>query len=325
MSGSILQHIPVIKDAFDYQDKIKVSRSSFHAYRNNLRYFDDWLTKQGYDGGNLPIKPEIIREYVQFLTENCYKLNTIKQRFYSISWLHTVNGFDDETNPIYDSKLRRIHRKIARVLAEKGISNKPHQKAPLMAEDMRKVVQQCPDTLIGKRDKALLLIDFCSALRRSEVVALTMDNVQIHHEKRMALVTIEKSKGDQYAKGQTVQVEFANNPRYCPIRAYQDWIEAAGIRQGPIFRRIRGKLSLQPEPLKAPSVNLIVKQYAEMAGYDPADFAGHSLRRGMLKTAVVKGYPIQDIKEHARHVDMATTEQYIGHTVSKKPVTRGIL
>ncbi len=325
MSGSILQHIPSFTDAFDYQDKIKVSHTSYYAYRNNIRYFNDWLTKQGYNGDNLPIKPEIIRKYLYFLTQHRYKLNTIKQRFYSIGWLHTVNDFSDETNPIYDPKLRRIHRKVSKVLAENGISNKPHQKAPLMAEDIRKVVQQCTDTLMGKRDKALLLIDFFSALRRSEVVALTTDNIQIFPDKRMALITIEKSKGDQHAKGQTVDVVFADNPRYCPIKAYQEWIGAAGIRQGIIFRRIRGNSSVQPEALKAPSVNLIVKRYAELAGYDPADFAGHSLRRGMLKTAVVKGRPIQDIKEHARHVDMATTEHYIGHTVSKKPVTRGML
>ena len=112
--------------------------------------------------------------------------------------------------------------------------------------------------------------------------------------------------------------------RYCPLSAVKAWTEAAGINSGKLFRQILGKSAVQTQGIKPKSVRRIVKQYCQKSGFDPALYAGHSLRRGVLITCIKKGQALKDVKEHARHSQTNTTEHYVGDTVSRKNVTRGV-
>jgi integrase len=129
----------------------------------------------------------------------------------------------------------------------------------------------------------LLLVGFAGAFRRSELVALNVEDLE---ESELGFkVTIRHSKTDQEGAGQTIAI--VRGSVACPVTALKAWLEAAGITTGPIFRSVR-KGGAVGERLAAQSVADIVKR----VGLDPAVFAGHSMRSGFLTSAAKRGASI---------------------------------
>jgi len=154
----------------------------------------------------------------------------------------------------------------------RAIGAAPKQKAPATADLIRAMLDACPDTLQGKRDRALLALGFAGAFRRSELVALKVaDLAEVPDGLR---VTIRRSKTDQEGLGQ--EIAIPRGYRLRPVEAVQAWLAAAEISSGPVFRPVLKGGRVQAEPLTAHSVAAIVKRYAELAGLDPEQFAGHS-------------------------------------------------
>jgi integrase len=133
-----------------------------------------------------------------------------------------------------------------------------------------------------------LLLGFAGAFRRSELVAL--DVADIAETKTGLLVTIRRSKIDQEGEGATIAI--ARGDVACPARALLEWLDAAGIKSGPIFRPINKACTVAAERLTDRSVANIVKAYAERAGFDASQFSGHSLRSGFLTSAAANGTSI---------------------------------
>lgn len=144
MAYHLLRHIPDVRDTFEFDEVYKVSQRTLDIYRHNLTYFNDWLNEHSSPSDDLPIPVETIRGYMLHLTGKGYRLNTIKQRFWAIAWLHDINGFSDSKNPVYHPDFRKINRKIALALARQGVSNKPRQKTPLKAADVKSLASLCP-------------------------------------------------------------------------------------------------------------------------------------------------------------------------------------
>ena len=141
----------------------------------------------------------------------------------------------------------------------------------------------------GLRDRALLLLGFAGAFRRSELVALDCEDIE-ECETGMR-ITIRRSKTDQEGAGQTIAI--VRGSIACPVAALKAWREAAGITSGPLFRSIRkgGKVGAR---LTDQSVADIVKTHAERVGLDPALFAGHSFRAGFLTSRKARRIDFQD-------------------------------
>ena len=163
----------------------------------------------------------------------------------------------------------------------------------------------CDDSLIGLRDRALLALGFAGAFRRSELVALEVSDPEATADGYR--VTVRRSKTDQEGAGQTIAV-----PRGCriePVAAIEAWLAASGITAGPIFRPIAKGSKLQDAPLFGHSAAQIVRRYALVAGLDPSNFAGHSLRAGFLTSAAEAGSSVLKMVEVSRHksIDMLTT------------------
>ena len=95
-----------------------------------------------------------------------------------------------------------------------------------------------------------------------------------------------------------------------PVDAVYDWLKAAGITSGPIFRRVRQGDVLTTERLNDKSVALIVKKYAALARLDPSEFAGHSLRAGFVTSALQAGADVFAAADQARHKKLETTREY---------------
>ena len=157
------------------------------------------------------------------------------------------------------------------------------------------------------RDRALLLIGFAGAFRRSELVALNADDIEETPEGLR--VTIRRSKTDQEGHGHVIAI-----PRgmiACPVAALKAWLEAAGITEGAVFLPIAKGGRIRPTRLTDRSVADIVKAHARRAGLDPKQFAGHSLRSGFLTSAAARGASIFKMADQSRHKSMDTLRGYV--------------
>ena len=132
--------------------------------------------------------------------------------------------------------------------------------------------------LIGARDRALILLGFAGAFRRSELVGLDVEDCAFG--KDGLTVTLRRSKTDQDGAGRKIGIPYGANPDTCPVRTVQAWLELAGIAAGPLFRSINRHGQVQPGRLSGIDVARVVKKLAERAGLDSAKYAGHSLRAG---------------------------------------------
>ncbi len=148
----------------------------------------------------------------------------------------------------------------------------------MLTADLRLMIAVLPDSLIGRRDACLLLLGFASALRRSELVALNVEDLSETDEG--LVVTVRRSKTDQEGEGREIGVPYGSNPSTCPVRATRAWLEASGIESGPVFRSVDRHGTVGTTALSGKAVALIVKRTVEAAGLDPARFAAHSLRSG---------------------------------------------
>ena len=159
------------------------------------------------------------------------------------------------------------------------------------------MLDSCEASLLGKRDKALIALCFAAALRRSELVALQVEDLSFN-EKGMD-VHIRRSKGDQEGKGATLPV--LHGASLFPVAAVRDWIGAAGLITGPLFRQVMKGSRLGKLALSAHAVAVVVKKRAAKVGIDPASVSGHSLRSGYVTSAVEHGAAPMVIAEQTRH------------------------
>jgi integrase len=158
------------------------------------------------------------------------------------------------------------------------------------------------------RDRALLLIGFAAALRRSELVAL--DVVDLAFVAEGIILTLRRGKTDQEGRGVEIAIPYGRAPRTCSVLALRAWLEAAGVEAGAIFRNINRHGGMGTR-LSDRGVALVVKGAVKAAGYDPAIFAGHSLRSGFITTAARAGVPEAHIQNQSRHKSLPVLRGYI--------------
>jgi integrase len=165
------------------------------------------------------------------------------------------------------------------------------------------------NTLMGARDRALLLVGFAAALRRSELAAL--DITDISETADGLKLTIRRSKTDQEAACRTVGIPYGSHRQTCPVRAWRDWLAASGITIGAAWRPINRHGHLAEVRLSDKAVALVVKRNAERAGLDPADFSGHSLRAGLVTAAAAAGVATHIIQRQSGHKTLTVLHNYI--------------
>ena len=178
------------------------------------------------------------------------------------------------------------------------------------------MMQAVPNTLIGKRDAAVIAVGFAGALRRSEICNLSVEDVEFldtweNSEERMVL-TIRRSKTDQQGKGQKVPIPDGKVIR--PVQRLREWMERSSITSGPLFQTMKRGGHLRGKPMHHSDIPRIVKHYAELIGLDPKDVAGHSLRAGFVTSAAVHHARLDKIMDVTRHTNPATVMGYIRDT-----------
>ncbi len=185
--------------------------------------------------------------------------------------------------------------------------------AALREYHIEAMLQACPNTLIGRRDAAILAIGFAGALRRSEICNLTVKDVEflepMGDDGDRMWVTIRHSKTDQEGKGQRVAIVDGRGIR--PIERLRLWLNQSGITKGPLFQTMRRGGHLRGRVLHHSDIPRIVKHYASLTGLDPKQIAGHSLRAGFVTSAAVHHARLDKIMEVTRHRNPATVMAYI--------------
>jgi site-specific recombinase XerD len=267
------------------------------AYRTDFRLFADWCAGAGRTP--LPAVPETVAAFLAHEADRGTKPATIARRLAAIRYAHLLANHEPPTT---SEAVRAVLRGIRRTHG-----TAPSQKAAATSERITAMLAHTGPGIIGVRDRALILLGFACALRRAEIAALRV--ADLADATGGLLITIRRSKSDQEAQGQTVPLPHGH--RLKPVEAVEDWLARAGIDDGPLFRRITpgGRVlgdGLQPEAIAA-----IVKKLAQRAGFDPAFFAGHSLRSGFVTSAVEGGVSTLRVAEITRHRSLDTVATYV--------------
>jgi site-specific recombinase XerD len=290
--GEIIDPLASLRDYM----KAEKAPNTRHSYAVGFADFEKWCAATGVCA--LPADPLDVAKYLASLADRGVKASTINQRCAAIRYAHKMKGLEPPTNA---EGVRALVRGIRRV-----IGTRSNRKAPATATAITAMIAEIPDTLIGKRDRALLLLGFAAALRRSELVALCVDDVERSPEGMRVL--IRRSKTDQAGEGYTISVP--RGAKLLVVEALEAWLVAGAIRTGPLFRPIGKGGRVNTVALTDHAVAAIVKRYAGAAGLDPTMFSGHSLRTGFVTSALEHGADVLKVMDVTRHRDIKTLKVY---------------
>lgn len=279
------------------------SENTINAYESDWYDFVYWC--ESHKTEYFPASPETIVNYINDLADNA-KANTISRRISAISENFNASGLAD--NPCKSSLVKSALRGIRRL---KGTYQQG--KTPILLDDLEDIFQEM-DTmdmseLLKLRDKAILLIGFMGAFRRSELSSITVENLTFSPQG--VEIFLDSSKADQEGQGEIVAIPFIENAEFCAVRALKDWLRYSGIKTGPIFRGFTKNMSLRKTAISDKSIAEIVKKYVSLIGLDPNMYGAHSLRHGFATTAAAHGVEERNIMRQTRHHSVNMVRRYI--------------
>jgi site-specific recombinase XerD len=269
-----------------------VAEETRRGYAGDLRRYEAWCAVRGLPA--YPASPERLVNYVAHLAGQGKAPSSMERALAAILTAHRLRGF-----PRPDTKAARVAIKSARrERAEAG--GGPRKATAATVSDLRAMVTTVDaGRLIGLRDRAVIVIGFAGMLRRSEVAALSVTDV-VERPEGLEF-TIRYAKTDQAGEGRIVALPYGSFPETCPVRTLAAWRTAAGISEGPLFRRVDRHGHLLG-PMTGQAVSMVIDRAAERAGL-AGRYTGHSLRRGGATAARRAGHDLVTIARHGRWKD----------------------
>ena len=249
-------------------------------------------------GGLIPCRPEVVAEFLAAEADT-KAYATLRRKVAAIALAHQQNGYVSPCHAeIVNATLRGIRRSKPNIV---------RRMKPLLAEQVIAATRSLTG-LSGIRDRALLLVGFAGAFRRSELVALNVEDLELRgHE---LIVHVRSSKTDQLKQGREVHIPCGHGKR-CPINALRRWFTASAIRTGAVFRAVNRHGRVREPRLSADSVSSIVKRCVAALGLDTREYSGHSLRAGYVTSAAMRGMPAWEIKRQTGHRTDTMLELYV--------------
>jgi len=268
------------------------------AYRSDWAHFTQWCDAHGASA--MPADVGTVAAYLAECADR-FKLATIERRLVSIGKAHSASG---QPNP---AKTEAIHLTMKGI--RRALGRAQTQKAPATLEPLRAMLDTLGTGPAGLRDRALLLLGFAGAFRRSELVAL--DIADLAFVPSGVVVTLRRSKTDQEGQGTTKGIPMGLFVATCPVRALRAWLEHAQLVSGALFRPIDRHGNIGAARLTGSAVARIVKRTAAAAGLDASLFSGHSLRAGLATAAAAAGASDRTIMKQTGHKSRAMVDRYI--------------
>lgn len=304
--GRALQALDAARAALVYAAAAAEARDYAHAahadntlrgYAIDWRTWTTWAAQQGVTA--LPAEATDLGAYIAYRARTKSPA-TLRRALAAIAAAHRGAGFDDPTKtPTVKAVLRGIARS-KRVAARR--------KTPLVVAAMRQVLAQCDQSVRGRRDRCLLLIGWGAALRRSELIALDMRDLEVVDEG--LVVYVRRSKVDQLGRGVRVGIPHHDDHRYDAVRAWLDWRGALYGDGGAVFRPVTRTGWVLERRMQPREVARIVKRVAARAGLE-GDYSGHSLRAGFITAAAAAGASERAIMAQSRHSSVTVMRDYI--------------
>ena len=270
---------------------LKSSKASntLRAYKADFKDFALFCQQNGLN--SMPSEPKIITLYLTHLSKSS-KYSTLKRRLASISVIHRLNGhYLDTKHPVITENLLGIKR-------VKGTYQKA--KKPILINELKLIVNAInkdKNQISRSKNKALLLIGFAGGFRRSELVAILLDDVEFVSEG--VKIFVKRSKTDQSGEGMTKGIPYFSSPDYCPVISLKNWIQEGKIKSGKIF------------DMSDKNVALTIKKYAAIAGLDQNKYSGHSLRSGFATSTAELGAEERSIMAMTGHKTTQMVRRYI--------------
>jgi site-specific recombinase XerD len=293
------------------RDYIRESRAANtrRAYAADWQAFAAWCAGAGLEP--LPAAPETVALYLADQAQHL-AVGTLGRRLVAITAAHRAAGHQ------LDTRHAVIRETFAGIKRSHGTAQQG--KAPAVVAELRRMVEGQPNTLAGTRNRAILLLGFAGAFRRSEIAGLAVEDLAFTADG--LVVTLRRSKTDQEGAGRKVGIPYGSTPATCPVRAVRAWIEAASLACGALFREIGtgGQLVAaytdtagrqRGERLSDKSIANLVKAAAKAAGLDAARYAGHSLRAGLATSAAAAGASERAIMAQTGHRSVNMVRRYI--------------
>jgi site-specific recombinase XerD len=292
----LVNHIEEMKELAELTMRVSgnaKSPNTLNGYASDWEDFNMWCQQKRLQ--SLPASPQVVAAYLSDRAINSWKgpsgrlrkmmdkaplkLSTLLHRLWGIKHKHKECGYR------FDAECKEIENVISSLRRTNTV--KEERKDPLLLSDVRGMVEHLPNTITGTRDKALLLVGFVSAMRRSEIAALSMQNIKFVEEGIEVYLNWSKTGA------RDLVIPYGSNPITCPVRALRAWLNAANITEGAIFRSINKHGHISDAPLTGTAIALIVKRNsyvqnkiagaAEKGEYTPS-YSGHSLRAGFCTT-----------------------------------------
>lgn len=316
------------EDAALVGDLLTSSRSeeTKRSYTSAIRTFAAWCADRNY-----PVHPttaDVVAAYIAHRA-SLVSHSTISRDVAAIAAAHLDAGLEDPTS----------HHGVRQALRSAGrtLGTAPSRRAaPVTTEAMRRIIEAMDDldTVVGKRDRAILLLGLAAAQRRSEVAQLsTKDLTRLDAG---LLLRIRRSKTDQSGKGEVIGIPLGGHPETCPVLAVEDWLEASRRRigaQGPLFSRIFNHATIARTPISDRSIARIIQLRASAAGITGEEYSqvfgaqswvsGHSLRAGHATSAAEAGLSPMSIARTTRHKRLDSLARYVRPTSAVEDSTAG--
>ncbi len=285
-----------------------VAASTRATYVRLFVLFQRYCDSQSPAVSSLPADPVHVVAYLQSRASDC-KYATLAAMLSAIVFTHKDAGHPSPVVLATERFMRSTRRKLGTARTKKTAAT---------TDITQRLADQCvQDDPAGLRDRAILLLLFAGAFRRSELVAL--DWTEVEFSERQVAILLKRSKTDQEGRGFTKRIPAQPGSPYCPVAALRAWqaVRGEGMHVFTSFARshLGGRLSDR-------AVADIVKDCAARAGFDASTFSGHSGRRGYATSAARAGRPNHEIRAQTGHQSDAMLSEY---TEASKELPRGLL
>lgn len=286
------------------------------AYRGDIDRFCAWCHTHGVDP-RPPTPASTVAAYLADLAQQGRAVATIERALSAIS---TAHASSNHRSPRECAEVRETMAGIRRAVRV-GTRRK---KRGFLGAAVVGLVDGCPATARGTRNRALILLGWHAALRPSELVALDVADV-VDDGLGGLWIALRVSKTDQEGRGRRVHVP-AGPAGYCPVRTLAAWLRESGITAGPIFRAVRWDGTLEPTALTTRSLLRLLVTLCKRTGLDPTQYGAHSLRRGLVTAAALDGRAAWEIMRKTGHTSETMVRTYIDEAAAQfRDVAEGLL
>jgi len=297
--GVTLPDVPEVSAITRVDLEAAQAPSTRRAYCADWRHFAVWCADRAVDAR--PATPETVADYVADAAASGSSASTIGRRLAAVRSAHLTAG-----HPVSPTSDALVRAALAGVRRTHGVA--PRRKAAITTPEMCAMVGTLdPTTPLGVRDRAILLLGYATGMRRSELAALDVEDLQLVADAGLR-IRLRRSKTDQKGRGRVVGVVRGRTAATCPVRAVEEWV--SWVAMGPLFRKVRRGSHVTFDRISPRVVAMVVQRTAQAAGLDPSRFGGHSLRAGMVTTASRNRAPVARILAQSGHLHLDILMSY---------------